>query len=93
MEADIRVHIIISGRVQGVFFRANTKREAVELGLTGWVKNKEDGSVEAVLEGPEARVKEMLLWCKQGPMLSRVDNVEVKYEIAKGEIEGFEIRY
>ena len=83
-----RAHVLISGRVQGVFFRANTIKEARELGLTGWVKNTGD-KVEAVFEGEENKIKEILLWCNQGPKLAQVENVEVKYEVPTGEFKEF----
>lgn len=83
-----RAHVLISGKVQGVFFREDTIKEARELGLTGWVKNTGD-KVEAVFEGEENRIKEMLLWCNKGPRLARVDNVEVKYEAPTGEFKDF----
>lgn len=85
----VRAHVLISGKVQGVFFRANTIKEARELELTGWVRNLEDGTVEAVIEGPENKVKELILWCNEGPRLAKVEKVEVKYEVPTGEFEGF----
>ncbi len=85
----IRVHVLISGRVQRVFFRANTIKEARELNLTGWVRNTEDGKVEAVFEGSENKIKEILLWCRQGPKLAKVEKVEVEYGPATGEFKEF----
>ncbi len=72
-----RVHVIISGRVQGVWFRASTKQKAEELRLTGWVKNTDDGKVEAVFEGDDAVVNEMIAWCWKGPALAQVVDVKV----------------
>jgi acylphosphatase len=72
-----RVHVIISGRVQGVWYRASTKQKAEELGLAGWVKNTEEGNVEAVFEGDEAVVDEMIAWCWKGPPLAKVTDVEI----------------
>lgn len=70
------VHILVEGRVQGVFFRANTKKKAQSLGLTGWVKNLDDGGVEVVAEGE--RVSDLLEWIKKGgPSLARVKRIEV----------------
>jgi acylphosphatase len=89
--ARIRAHVWISGRVQGVFFRANTKELADELGLTGWVRNLPDGRVEAVFEGEEDAVKEAIEWCKRGPPLASVEKVEVRYEQPTGEFRGFRI--
>ena len=87
------VHVIISGRVQGVWFRASTKEKAEKLGLTGWVRNTHDECVEAVFEGDENLVKEMIEWCHQGPPLSEVESVDVKNQDAKNGFEGFFIKY
>jgi len=75
-----RVHVMITGTVQGVWFRASTKEQALKLGLTGWVKNTADGCVEAVFEGDEPRVKRMVDWCHSGPPLAHVTHVDVKPE-------------
>jgi acylphosphatase len=75
-----RVHLFISGRVQGVFFRAFTEAKATSLHLAGWVKNLPDGRVEAVFEGEKSRVDKMVAWCYQGPPASKVEKVEVKEE-------------
>jgi acylphosphatase len=88
-----RVHIIIKGRVQGVFFRANTAEQADTLGLTGWVKNTFDGNVEAVFEGDEASVNEMVAWCRKGPPLARVTDVQITTEPYAGEFTTFSIRF
>jgi acylphosphatase len=72
-----RVSVLIRGYVQGVGFRASCQREAVSLGLTGWVRNRWDGSVEALLEGPEEAVDQMIEWCRQGPPRAEVSSVEV----------------
>jgi len=87
-----RAHVFISGRVQGVWFRAHTREKAEELGLSGWVRNLHDGRVEAVFEGEDKEVDEMVKWCHRGPPLSRVEKVDVEYEPPKGE-KGFTIRY
>ncbi len=87
----MRAHVWISGRVQGVFFRAHTKEVAEKLGLTGWVRNLPDGRVEAVFEGEEEAVKEAIEWCKRGPPLARVEKVEVRYEGQTGEFRDFRI--
>lgn len=71
------VHVLIFGRVQGVWFRASTKQKAEQLGLKGWVKNTDDGCVEAVFQGNEDRVMEMINWCNHGPPLSKVEKVDV----------------
>jgi acylphosphatase len=88
-----RAHVFISGRVQGVFFRASTREEAIGLGLTGWVRNMSDGRVEAVFEGDESVVDEMVSWCNRGPPHSRVRGVDVTKEDYRGEFEDFGVRY
>ena len=85
-----RAHAVITGRVQGVFYRASCRDEAAARGLAGWVRNNPDGSVEAVFEGPEAVVREMLDWCRRGPPSAAVERVEVTWETAVGE-RGFRI--
>jgi acylphosphatase len=86
-------HVIISGRVQGVWFRANTKQKAEKLGLTGWVRNTNDGCVEAVFEGEERQLEEMIKWCNKGPSLANVKKVEVKKQKPSNEFYDFSIRY
>lgn len=87
-----RVHVFISGKVQGVFFRSGTKEKAEELNLKGWVRNLADGRVEAVFEGEEGNVERMAQWCREGPEYARVDEVEVISEPYKGEFGGFLLR-
>ncbi|ANF22569.1 acylphosphatase [Thermococcus piezophilus] len=81
----VRAHIKIYGRVQGVGFRWSMQREARKLGVSGWVKNMPDGTVEAVLEGDLERVEALIGWAHQGPPLARVTRVEVKWEEPRGE--------
>jgi acylphosphatase len=88
-----RAHVFISGRVQGVFFRASTKAEAIRLGLTGGVKNMPDGRVEAVFEGEESMVDEMVSWCRRGSPYSRVEDIEVRREEYIGEFSDFGVRH
>jgi acylphosphatase len=88
-----RAHVVVSGRVHGVWYRASTCDKAEQLGLGGWVKNRSDGTVEAVFEGPIERVKEMIGWCHHGPPLAEVANVEVTYQEYQGEFAGFSIQY
>ncbi len=90
---NIRAHVIFAGRVQGVWFRANTHGKANDLGLTGWVKNLPDDSVEAVFEGKEELVKEAINWCRGSQPHARVDSTEISWEDYTGEFHGFEIRY
>ena len=87
-----RVHVYVSGRVQGVYFRSHTQNKALELGLTGWVRNLDDGRVEAVFEGDESAVKRMVEWCGVGEGFARVDDVEVIGEDYIGEFRDFEVR-
>jgi len=91
--AQIRVHVWIKGRVQGVCFRAYTQEKAEALGLTGWVKNLPDGRVEAVFEGEEAGVREMVKWCHRGPSYAEVTEVTAGAEEYKGEFNRFSLRY
>jgi len=89
---NIRVHVFISGKVQGVFFRSSTKDKAEELGVRGWVRNLADGRVEAVFEGEKESVDKMVGWCSKGPVYARVAGVGVIPEQYKGEFSGFLLR-
>lgn len=89
----MRVHVIISGRVQGVWFRVETQKAARQYGVYGWVRNMTDGRVEAVFEGTREQVEAMLKWCQKGAPLSRVDQVEKTDEAFTGEFDSFEITY
>ena len=80
-----RVRVLVSGRVQGVFFRQTCARLAREAGLGGSVRNLDDGRVEAVFEGPEAAVERLVAWCREGPEHARVEEVEVAPEDPAGE--------
>ncbi len=91
--AEVRAHVYISGRVQGVFFRAFTAERAKELGLTGWVKNLPDGRVEAIFEGEEDKIKEMIARCREGPPHSIVRDVDVRFEKPTGEYQSFVVSY
>ncbi len=88
-----RAHVRIYGRVQGVYFRQYTREEATWRGVSGWVRNNPDGSVEAVFEGDEEKVNELIEWCHQGPPSALVEKVEVDWENPTGEFSGFEISY
>lgn len=90
---DIRAHVFISGRVQGVFYRASTKNMAEQLGLKGLVRNTSDGRVETVFEGEETAVKDMISWCHNGPRSAEVSDVTVDYTKFLGEFEEFCITY
>lgn len=87
-----RLVIVVSGRVQGVCFRASTREMAARLGLRGWVRNLPDGRVEAVFEGEEQPLRLMLAWCQTGPPGGRVDRADACWGTATNEFEGFSIR-
>ena len=82
----------VTGQVQGVNFRSSTKTEADALGLTGWVRNCPDNSVEVVIEGPRTTVQQLVDWCRRGPSWARVDDVTVDWQAARGEFGEFKIR-
>ncbi len=88
-----RVKVKIYGRVQGVFFRANTKRLADELSVKGYVTNLADGTVEAVFEGDDLAVDKIVGWCHKGPPAARVEKVDVENEDYKGEFKDFTIKF
>jgi acylphosphatase len=88
-----RVHVFVSGEVQGVYYRATTRDEARERGVTGWVKNLDDGRVEAVFEGGKEDVEDMVEFCHEGSSAARVSDVEVEWGEATGGFDGFGIRY
>jgi len=88
-----RVHVRISGYVQGVFFRYHTRELAKRLGLQGWVRNTPDDRVEAVFEGEKGAVERILEFCHRGPSGAQVADVEIKWEQPRGEFSGFEVRY
>ncbi|MCK5559498.1 MAG: acylphosphatase [Thermoplasmata archaeon] len=88
-----RAHVIFHGRVQGVFFRANTQRQAVELGLKGWVKNLPDRAVEAIIEGDKPKVEQLIEWCSHHQPMAKVTDAEVTWEDHTGEFNSFEVVY
>jgi acylphosphatase len=87
----IRRRVLIHGKVQGVFFRDTTRRQAESRGVAGWVDNRSDGSVEALFEGDEDDVEAMIAFCRQGPRGAEVDGVDVSEEQPEG-LSGFEVR-
>jgi acylphosphatase len=87
----VRAEVVVTGRVQGVFFRASAQQEALQLGLTGEVGNLPDGAVEAIVEGERAAVDDFIAWCKRGPPAARVDHVEVELGPARGEFRTFSV--
>jgi acylphosphatase len=80
-----RAELLITGRVQGVFYRASAQQEGLRLGLTGEVRNLDGGEVEAIVEGPRERIEEFIAWCKRGPPAARVENVQVRWTAPRGE--------
>lgn len=89
----VRVHIFVSGRVQGIFFRENTKKKAEKLAISGWVKNLRDGRLEAVFEGDRENIEKMVNWAKKGPIWAKIDDFSLVWEDYVGEFKDFEIRY
>jgi len=88
-----RAHVVVFGRVQGVSYRKNTVKQARKLGLSGWVKNLDDGRVEAVFEGEKKSIEKIVDWAKKGPVLAFVLNLNADWQEYKGEFNNFEIRY
>lgn len=86
------MHLVARGRVQGVYYRVTAAQEATRLGLRGWVRNRRDGSVEAVAEGPVAEVQAFVTWCRQGPPMARVTELELTEDEPVGLDEGFHVR-
>jgi len=85
----VRAHLLITGRVQGVYFRASTVEVSTEEGITGWVRNRTSGDVEAVLEGEKSAVERVIKWCRSGPPMASVSDVIVTWEDYKGEFNDF----
>lgn len=88
----VRAHVFVSGRVQGVYYRASTRDAAQQKGVDGWVRNLDDGRVEAVFEGPKAAVEAMCEWCETGSSAATVEAVDVTMESPEG-IDGFSVRW
>lgn len=91
-DSKIRVRLLVSGRVQGVFYRRLAQIKARELGITGWAHNLIDDRVEILCEGEKEKVEQFIEWCKQGPPLAKVDHVDIVEEAYKGEFSDFSIR-
>ena len=87
------VHILVTGKVQGVFFRQATKVIAIKNHVTGWVKNLESGQVEILLEGEDQNVNSIVEWCHNGPANSRVDEIKIEQQKFSGQYSNFEVRY
>ncbi len=93
MENGTRAHLIVTGRVQGVFFRAETQRAARRMGVNGWVRNRSDGSVEAVAEGARDDVTRLVEWCRTGSPNASVQRVDVTWDDFQAAFNDFEVRY
>ncbi|PIR71617.1 MAG: acylphosphatase [Candidatus Nealsonbacteria bacterium CG_4_9_14_3_um_filter_37_13] len=93
MPQKVRVHLFVSGLVQGVFFRSKTRARAEELGLFGWVRNLEDGRVEILAEGEKEKLEKLVEWAKKGPDSAKINGLDVEWQEYKGEFKDFEIRY
>ncbi len=85
------LHIWVTGKVQGVYFRASTVKKAKKLNLAGWVKNLPDGRVEVLAQGDSYSLNQLLLWCQKGPVLAKVSNIERALATFDQEITGFEV--
>jgi acylphosphatase len=88
-----RAHVIVQGRVQGVYYRASARDHARRLNLNGWVRNCPDGGVELVVEGERMPIEQFIAWCRKGPPAAVVTQVEVEWQTATGEFEGFFVKY
>jgi acylphosphatase len=88
-----RAHVVITGMVQGVFFRSTLRSQAKLLGVNGWTKNMVDGNVEAMLEGDKDSVEKMIAFCWKGPTGALVRDVRVEWKKPRLDLQGFEIRY
>ena len=88
----VQIHVLVTGIVQGVFFRSETEKTALDNNVTGWVKNLEDGSVEAVFEGTKEDVEKVIQWCHKGPDAAFVGNVETKEQSPLSNFDSFEIK-
>ena len=88
----VRAHIFVSGRVQGVFFRVETRCEALKRSVAGWVRNASDGRVEAIFEGEKGDVEQLIDFCGLGPSGARVAKIDVQWEEYAGVFDGFKIR-
>lgn len=88
-----QAHIVVSGRVQGVFFRTTTKDKARQLGLKGYVKNLGNGDVEVVAQGDENSLRELIQFCQKGPSGAEVGGIDVQYKYSKETFYGFDIRF
>jgi len=88
-----RSHIFVSGKVQGVFLRQNNRKKAAEFRLSGFVRNLQNGKVEAVFEGKKEKIEKIIQWIKKGPETAQIENIEIDWKNYQGEFKNFEIRY
>jgi len=93
MNKQVAVRLVISGRVQGVCFRHYTRETALSQGVAGWVVNRSDGTVEALIQGGVQAVDQVIAWCRQGPPAARVDEVQIVSEAFDPDLSRFEVRY
>lgn len=93
MKEKIRAHVVLSGRVQGVYYRQNTVKQAQKLGLSGWIRNLNDGKVEAVFEGEKENIEKIVNWAKKGPFFARVSSLKIEWQKYKGEFNNFGVKY
>lgn len=88
----VQAHLVVRGKVQGVYFRLSTKEQADALGLAGWVRNCSDGSVEMVVRGDSQSIEKLIAWCYYGPSHARVKDVRVDWQKEEGEMSDFAVR-
>ena len=88
-----RAHIYVSGNVQGVFYRYETKKQAELHSVNGWARNLQDGRVECLFEGKKEDIEKMIEFCRQGPPSAQVDDIDIQWEDWKGEFDDFQIKY
>jgi acylphosphatase len=93
MEESVQIHLRIIGRVQGVFYRVSARQEALRLGLTGWVRNCPDGSVELLAQGPRPLCEDLLRYCHESPPGARVEEIDVSWDEPTSQHAGFKVRY
>lgn len=89
----VRAHVIVTGQVQGVYFRAHTREQALSLEVAGWVRNRPDGTVEGVFEGEKENVGKLIEWCREGPPRAGVSGVHVNWEEYRGDFSSFGITF
>ena len=89
---NVRAHVFVSGRVQGVFFRVETRYEAMKQNIVGWVRNTADGRVEAIFEGEQEDVERLIDFCKSGPSCARVTKIDVHWKEYTGAFKAFKIQ-